>query len=45
MEILAEHFRLRAEANLSLLLCVNQGFAGGDGAQKLAAQFKAEVTA
>jgi hypothetical protein len=44
MAILAEHGRLRAEQNLSLLICVNQGFNGGDGAKKLADQFSAEAS-
>lgn len=45
MEILTEHNRLRAEQNLSLLICTNHGFNGGDGAKKLAEQFSAEVKA
>jgi hypothetical protein len=43
MAILAEHARLRAEDHLALLICVNHGYNGGDGAKKLAAQFSAEA--
>jgi hypothetical protein len=45
MEILSEHTRLRAEQNLSLLICTNHGFNGGDGAKKLAEQFSTEANA